>query len=56
MEEVIVVGPYNTNDRTDEYTYSFDPSEGFGGKGDLYLDWIESTLIPLVKKTYRVDL
>jgi predicted alpha/beta superfamily hydrolase len=54
--EVLIVGPYNTPDRINEYTYVYDPSEGAGGKGDLYLDWIESTLLPLVKKTYRVDL
>jgi predicted alpha/beta superfamily hydrolase len=56
MDEIIIVGPYNTMDRNDEYTYSFDPSEGFGGKGDLYLDWIESTLIPLVQDNFRVDI
>lgn len=55
-DEVILVGAYNTNDRNTEYTYIYDPEEGFGGKGDLYLDWIESTLIPLVGKTYRVNL
>jgi hypothetical protein len=33
------VGAYNTNDRNNEYTYVYDPSEGFGGKGDLYLNW-----------------
>jgi predicted alpha/beta superfamily hydrolase len=41
IEEVLVVGAYNTGDRMYEYTYSFDPSEGFGGKGDIYLNWIE---------------
>ena len=48
IEEVIVVGAYNTGDRMNEYTYSVDPEEGFGGKGDLYLDFLEQTLIPLV--------
>lgn len=52
-DEVLIVGPYNTADRIDEYTYIYDPSEGAGGKGDLYLDWIESTLIPLTKSNYR---
>jgi len=56
MDEVVIVGAYNTNGRNDEYTYSFDPSEGFGGKGDLYLDWIESTLIPLAKSNFRVEI
>jgi hypothetical protein len=53
-DEILVVGAYNTVDRMDEYTYVYDPSEGAGGKGDLYLDWIESTLIPLVQ--VRVNL
>lgn len=55
-DEIMIVGPYNTNDRTNEYTYIYDPSEEAGGKGDLYLDWIESTLIPLVSSTYRVSI
>jgi predicted alpha/beta superfamily hydrolase len=55
-EEILVVGAYNTVDRNDEYTYVFDPSEGFGGKGDLYLDWIESTLLPLVPQRFRVTI
>lgn len=55
-DEVIIVGAYNTADRMDEYTYIYDPSEGAGGKGDLYLDWIESTLIPLTEKNYRVEI
>jgi len=50
IDEVLVVGAYNTPDRINEYTYVYDPSEGSGGKGDLYLDWIESTLLPLVQK------
>ena len=37
-DEVLVVGPYNTDDRNDEYTYIYDASEGFGGLGDKYLD------------------
>jgi len=55
-DEVLIVGPYNTPDRNDEYTYIYDPSEGCGGKGDLYLDWLESTLLPLVKDQFRVDI
>lgn len=55
-DEILVVGAYNTADRMDEYTYVYDPSEGAGGKGDLYLDWIESTLIPLVEENFRVDI
>lgn len=55
-DEILVAGAYNTVDRNNEYTYIFDPSEGFGGKGDLYLDWIESTAIPLVAKNFRVSI
>lgn len=55
-DEVIIMGAYNTPDRTDEYTYVYDPSEKAGGKGDLYLDWIESTLIPLAQERFRVEI
>lgn len=55
-DEVFIAAPYNTADRIDEYTYIFDPSEGAGGKGDLYLDWIESTLIPLTKSNFRTSI
>lgn len=55
-DEVIIVGLYNTVNRTDEYTYIYDSSEGAGGKGDLYLDFIESTIFPLVESNLRVSL
>ena len=53
IEEILVVGPYNTAARMDEYTYIEDPDYG-GGKGDIYLDWIEQTLIPLTEANFRV--
>lgn len=56
MDELVLLGPYNTNDRTNEYTYIYDPSEKAGGKGDLYLNWIESTLLPLGAKQFRIEL
>lgn len=56
MDEVLVVGPYNTDDRMNEYTYVYDSTYEFGGKGDLYLNWIESTLLPLTQKNFRVDI
>lgn len=56
MDEVLVVGVYNTANRTYEYTYSYDPSEGFGGDGDKYLDFLESTIIPMIKSKFRVDI
>lgn len=41
IQELIVVGVWNTANRNNEYTYSYDKTEKFGGKGDLYLDFIE---------------
>jgi len=55
-DEVIIAGIYNTPDRCDEYTYIYDASEGCGGKGDLYLDFIESTVIPLLPEKFRIVL
>ena len=41
IEEVIVIGIDNAGaDRTNEYTYSIDPTYG-GGDGDKYLNFIE---------------
>lgn len=55
MEEVLVIGVYNTADRINEYTYSYDKSEEAGGKGDLYLDFLEKELIPAIKDKYRFN-
>jgi predicted alpha/beta superfamily hydrolase len=54
MTEIILVGVYNTPQRMDEYTYIPDPGYG-GGDGDLYLDFLEETLVPFVVGKYRVD-
>lgn len=54
MEEIIVVGVDNTPDRINELTYSYDPTEQAGGKGDIYLDFIENVVFPMVKSKYRV--
>lgn len=54
MDEVFIIGVYNTDDRINEYTYSEDPNYG-GGKGDLYLNFLNQTVLPLVKKTYRIQ-
>lgn len=40
IEDMVIAGIYNTADRMEEYTYSFDAEEGFGGKGDVYLDFL----------------
>ncbi len=50
--EVVVAGVWNTADRNDEYTYSYDPTEGFGGKGDLYLDFLEDTVLPFLSASF----
>ena len=55
QDDLIVVGIYNTPLRMEEYTYSRDPTYG-GGKADLYLDFIESTVIPFVENTFRLPL
>lgn len=49
MEEIVMVGVWNTPDRGNEYTYSYDHSVGFGGKGDKYLDFLEQELMPLLE-------
>lgn len=66
MEEVMIIGVYNTPDRLDEYTYIYDPCYttdfrgncvGGGGKGDLYLDFLIETAVPyVVDKGYRMDI
>eukprot|EP00026_Physarum_polycephalum_P012582 Phypoly_transcript_12904.p1 GENE.Phypoly_transcript_12904~~Phypoly_transcript_12904.p1 ORF type:complete len:355 (+),score=40.19 Phypoly_transcript_12904:86-1066(+) len=55
MEEIIIVGVDNTADRIDELTYSYDASVGAGGKGDIYLNFIEQTVLPIIYKTFRID-
>jgi predicted alpha/beta superfamily hydrolase len=54
MEQIIVVGLYNTDDRIDEYTYVADPGEMAGGKGDLYLDFIENQVFPWIEQNLPV--
>nr|CAG4719589.1 unnamed protein product [Naegleria fowleri] len=53
MEEVVVIGVYNTPDRMNEYTYSRDNSVGAGGKGGLYLDFLEQTLMPTLMDMFK---
>lgn len=43
----LFLGVYNTPNRTDELTYSYDPTEGTGGNGEKYLDFIETSVLPL---------
>eukprot|EP00048_Salpingoeca_helianthica_P018008 m.240201 g.240201 ORF g.240201 m.240201 type:complete len:397 (-) comp23171_c0_seq1:24-1214(-) len=56
MEEIVIVGVDNTPDRTNELTYSRDESVGAGGKGDLYLDFIEQTVLKKIQSELRVNL
>jgi len=65
MEEVVIVGAYNTPARLDEYTYSYDPCYqtdlrgncvGGGGDGDLYLDFLIETMLPWVEPQFRIDV
>jgi predicted alpha/beta superfamily hydrolase len=55
MEEILMVGVYNTADRINEYTYSYDPTLKEGGKGNQYLDFIEKEVIPLIMSKYRIN-
>ncbi len=52
-EEFIVVGIYNTVDRHEEYTPSFDLREKAGGMGSLYLRFIAEELKPVIDKQFR---
>jgi len=53
MEQLFIIGPYNTPDRIGEYTYSKSKYYG-GGKGDIYLDWVQDTLVPLVATKFQI--
>lgn len=52
MEEVIVVGIDNTNDRIPEYTPCCDTKHG-GGKLNAYADFVAKTVKPWIDKQYR---
>jgi len=56
MDEVFIIGVYNTPDRINELTYSYDPTQKAGGKGDLYLDFLENTVVPYVKGQFRIQV
>jgi len=59
MDEVFIIGVYNTPNRTYEYTYSYDPNcgcpGGAGGGGDLYLDFLVQTVVPAVAQNFRIQ-
>lgn len=54
MGPVVVVAIDNTMQRTYEYTYCKDPQYG-GGGADVYLDFLEETVTPLVLQRYRLQ-
>jgi len=56
MEEIIIVGVDNTDDRINEYTYSYDNTVKSGGKGNLYLDFLQQTVVPIIQKDFRVQI
>ncbi|KAA0173837.1 hypothetical protein FNF27_04594 [Cafeteria roenbergensis] len=51
----IIVGVYNTANRTYEYTPQPDPTVGDGGGADLLLDFYEQTVYPLVASVLNVE-
>ncbi|MBN1945175.1 MAG: Ig-like domain-containing protein [Bradymonadales bacterium] len=53
VEEHIVVGIHNNNDRIDEYTPDVDPEYQEGGKGDLYADFLVEMVKPIVDDNFR---
>ena len=53
MEPVIIVAPYNTAARADEYTPVRDEGESAGGRGDDYGRFLSDELKPLVDRSLR---
>jgi predicted alpha/beta superfamily hydrolase len=54
MEDIVIVGVDNTDARMFEYTYSKDPSQPGGGGANLYLDFLERTVLPLAATQFRL--
>jgi enterochelin esterase-like enzyme len=55
VEELAIIGVDNSDDRTNELTYSYDASQQSGGKGNAYLDFIEQTVLEAVRSRFRVS-
>jgi predicted alpha/beta superfamily hydrolase len=55
VQEMVVVGIYHSSERLGEYTPSADPEYEGSGKGLLYLDFLEETLIPFLQERYRLS-
>ena len=54
IDEVIIIGIYNTQFRIYEYTYSFDITYNDGGGSDYYTQFVLNTVIPQMKQLYRI--
>jgi predicted alpha/beta superfamily hydrolase len=50
---LIMVGIYNTPDRINEYTLSYDRTANAGGKGKVYGRFVMEEVKPFIDKTYR---
>ena len=53
IRKIIMVAIYNDRDRDDEYTHTYDPSEGTGGKVENYGNFIVKELKPFIDSNYR---
>lgn len=53
IEPLIIVGIYNTPDRTDEYTPDRDTEHDAGGEGDDYAKFVVEELKPMIDKRFR---
>eukprot|EP00039_Didymoeca_costata_P015819 m.273956 g.273956 ORF g.273956 m.273956 type:complete len:384 (-) comp16284_c1_seq1:25-1176(-) len=55
MEEVIVVGVFNTPARLSEYTYCQDPEfPQYPAKADQYIEFLEQTVLPALEQDVRL--
>jgi len=55
IEPLIIVGIYNSRERTDEYTPGRDQNRKAGGKGERYAKMLIEEVIPFIESAYRVD-
>lgn len=53
IDELIIVGIYNTPQRADEYTPWKDAERDAGGNADAYLDFVVNTVKPFIDERYR---
>lgn len=53
IEEIIIVGIYNTSDRISEYTPTYDSEKNMGGKGKEYAKFIVEELKPYIDQNFR---